>query len=111
MYAADIGAQTQKRELALKWTDSCIQEFHNQALKEVELGLEVTPYMLGLKDDEMKCMQLQHGFISGVVSPLWSSLAEVFPKLSVAVDKLCSNRTYYASRLEELTALNSSTDH
>jgi GAF domain-containing protein len=102
LHSADIGAQTQDSVLSLQWTEKCIAEFSHQADKEIELGLDPTPYMVGLKADELKCMQLQHGFISGIVLPLWSSLAECFPNLSPSIDRLLANKQYFGDRIDQL---------
>ena len=45
LHAADIGAQTQRLEVAQRWGDRVVKEFQDQALHERELGLPPTPYM------------------------------------------------------------------
>ena len=104
LHCADIGAQTQCRSLSLKWTERCLAEFHAQALKEKELGLEPTPFMQGL-DDELKRVQLQQGFIGGIVVPLWTAFASCFPGLDYAVVQAIENKNYYAERATALIAL------
>ena len=98
LHAADIGAQTQSRKLALKWTQRCLDEFSSQGTKEKLLGLELTPFMQGL-DDELTRMQLQVGFVGGIVIPLWSSLSACFPELDHAVNQAISTKTYYADQM------------
>lgn len=100
LHSADIGAQTQTNQLAMKWTNYCIQEFSNQADKEIELGVEPTSYMIGLRGNDTKCMRLQFGFVDGVVLPLWSALAKCFPKLTPSIDRLMVNKKYYADKCE-----------
>jgi hypothetical protein len=58
---------------------------------------------IGLRSDELKRMQLQHGFISGVVSPLWSSLRECFPCLEESMSRLLINKQRYADRIDALS--------
>lgn len=101
LHAADIGAQTQSRELALQWTDRCLDEFSSQGTKERLLGLELTPFMQGL-DDELTRMQLQVGFVGGIVIPLWSALAACFPNLDYAVNQAISNKTHYADKVTDI---------
>lgn len=97
----DLGAQTQKLDVALKWGDLCMDEFSEQVEKEIQLGLPPTSYMLGL-DSELKRMQLQHGFVSGLVLPLWVAFAACLPKLQSAVENCEANVAYYKSRMLEL---------
>lgn len=47
LHAADIGAQTQSKSLARQWGDCVLEEFSNQHDKEIEIGLDPTPYMIG----------------------------------------------------------------
>jgi len=72
LHSAYIGAQTQCREVALQWTDRLVAEFSSQAAREIEMGIPLTPFLHGL-DDECKKMQLQVGFLNGVVNPLWTA--------------------------------------
>jgi dual 3',5'-cyclic-AMP and -GMP phosphodiesterase 11 len=101
LHSADIGAQTQSRELANKWTERCLNEFALQGEKEKALGLELTPFMQGL-DDELTRMQLQVGFVGGIVVPLWSALAECFPQLEFAANQAISAKAHYS---DEMTAI------
>eukprot|EP00596_Hydrurales_sp_CCMP1899_P005532 CAMPEP_0119051604 /NCGR_PEP_ID=MMETSP1177-20130426/73165_1 /TAXON_ID=2985 /ORGANISM="Ochromonas sp, Strain CCMP1899" /LENGTH=413 /DNA_ID=CAMNT_0007030865 /DNA_START=1134 /DNA_END=2372 /DNA_ORIENTATION=- len=70
LHCADIGAQTQAKELALKWTERCLDEFASQGAKEKALGLPLTIFMQGL-DDELIRMKTQVFFVGGTVAPLW----------------------------------------
>ena len=101
LHCADIGAQTQKRELALKWTERCLDEFAAQGAKEIELGLELTPFMQGL-DLELTRMQLQVGFVGGIVVPLWSALAGCFHDLEFAASQALNNKIHYADQVSSL---------
>ena len=101
LHAADIGAQTQKRGLALKWTNRCLDEFSSQGAKEKLLELELTPFMQGL-DDELTRMQLQVGFVGGIVVPLWTALAACFPKLEFAANQAVSSKNYYADQVSAI---------
>ena len=97
LHCADIGAQTQCRDLSLKWTERCLDEFSSQSAKEKSLNLELTPFMQGL-DKELTRMQLQVGFVGGIVVPLWSALAGCFHNLEFAANQAVSNKTYYSDQ-------------
>lgn len=97
LHCADIGAQTQKASVSLKWSQAVLDEFRAQATKEIALGLPETPFMQGL-NDELVCMQLQQGFVTNIVIPLWTVLAQVFPELEYAVGQAACNRQYFAGR-------------
>ena len=45
LHAADVGAQTQRLEVAQRWGERVVKEFQDQALQERKLGLPPTPYM------------------------------------------------------------------
>jgi GAF domain-containing protein len=104
LHSADIGAQTQCRTVALKWTDRLVEEFSAQAAREIECNIPLTPFLHGL-DDELKKMQLQVGFVNGVVSPLWVALAACFPDMEPAITQLEGNKNYYAAEVDRITAL------
>jgi hypothetical protein len=101
LHCADIGAQTQKKELALKWTERCLDEFASQGSMEKVLGLEPTPFMQGL-DNELTRMQLQVGFVGGIVVPLWSALAGCFHNLESAANQAVNNKLYYTDQVTSL---------
>jgi hypothetical protein len=88
------GAQSQKKELALKWSERCLAEFCSQNQKEIELGLPLTPFMDGL-DKPLARMLLQAGFVSEIVIPIWSALAVCFPQLAFTVTQLQKIKSYY----------------
>ena len=103
LHCADIGAQTQSKELALKWTERCLDEFSSQGAKEKILNLELTPFMQGL-DNELTRMQLQVGFVGGIVVPLWSALAGCFQNLEFAASQAVNNKLYYSDQVTNLMA-------
>ena len=80
------------------------REFDLQSKKEAELGLPVTPFMSGL-DDELKIQQLQFGFVSNIVLPLWASVAACFPNTQPALDQLRLGEKMYSDRAKELVAV------
>jgi hypothetical protein len=94
MLILPLGAQSQKKELALKWSERCLAEFQAQNQKEKELCLPLTPFMDGL-DKPAARMMLQAGFVTEIVLPIWSALAVCFPQLSFTVSQLLKNKAYY----------------
>jgi 3'5'-cyclic nucleotide phosphodiesterase len=104
LHCADIGAQTQKNELAIKWSDAVLNEFRSQAQREKVLGVALTPFMQGL-DDEIACNHLQQGFIGNIVLPLWSALAACFPKLDFAVSQAHENMQIFKAKAVGLKAI------
>jgi GAF domain-containing protein len=104
LHAADIGAQTQCPTVALKWTDRLVAEFSSQAQREIDANIPLTPFLHGL-DDELKKMQLQAGFVTGIVMPLFAGLAGFLPELDkVATKQLRANRDYYQEQAERIVA-------
>jgi GAF domain-containing protein len=104
LHAADIGAQTQCRSVAMKWTDRLVAEFSSQAQREIDASIPLTPFLHGL-DDELKKMQLQVGFLNGIVMPLYSALAVLLPELDkLPNQQLRQNRDFYQSQVEKITA-------
>lgn len=102
IHCADIGAQTQRKDLALKWGSRVLDEFREQASNEAKLGIPTAPFMMGL-ESELAAMKLQQGFVAGIVVPLWSALADCLPKLRPCVDRAMVMKTHYEERVVELT--------
>ena len=94
-HAADISSQQLPFELAKVWSDRCIAEFINQAEEEKLNGYPVTPFMTDLDTKEQQC-RAQMGFITHVVSPLWSAVAVCFPAVLERCDQLKQNHDQYA---------------
>lgn len=92
----DIGAQTQDLSIAQKWSERVIDEFSDQARREEELGIPQTAFMVGL-ESELMSNQLQAGFTSGFVLPLWQEFSACLPKLQCAAEQCASNAQYYKS--------------
>ena len=99
MLYLDIGAQTQDISIAAKWGECCRSEFRAQVLKEVEMGVPPTAYMMGLESD-LKYYQLQTGFVSGFVLPLWQVFASCIPDLEFAATQCESNVAFYKEQVQ-----------
>eukprot|EP00607_Mallomonas_marina_P007627 CAMPEP_0182419468 /NCGR_PEP_ID=MMETSP1167-20130531/3925_1 /TAXON_ID=2988 /ORGANISM="Mallomonas Sp, Strain CCMP3275" /LENGTH=681 /DNA_ID=CAMNT_0024594419 /DNA_START=529 /DNA_END=2574 /DNA_ORIENTATION=+ len=102
VHAADLSGQALKPELALKWADMVCDEFREQAQREVRLGLPLTPHMQGLELEITK-LQLQFGFISNIVVPLWKALSELFPAVRHMAENAYANKLYYKDRVRAMT--------
>jgi len=102
LHCADLSGQALPYHIAIKWSEGCLSEFRNQARKEAELGLPLTPFMQGL-DKEITCMQLQFGFVANIVIPLWTALAQIIPETRVMVDQARAMKEFYNSRINALS--------
>ena len=47
-------------------------------------------------------MELQAGFVGGIVVPLWRALAQSLPALTFAADQADANHQHYTARAAEL---------
>jgi len=97
LHTVDIGAQSHATPLAERWGHIVGREFSVQYEKEVKLGLPPSLFMADL-DDEHKLAILQSGFIANIVLPLWSAVAECFPKLQSRADQLHKNLQHYLDK-------------
>lgn len=102
IHCADIGAQTQKKELALKWGQRVLEEFQHQAALEEKLNIPTAPFMQGL-DSELARMKLQQGFVAGIVIPLWSALADCLPRLHPCVERAEIMKDFYEEQVQILS--------
>ena len=102
IHCADIGAQTQKKELALKWGGRVLEEFKLQAANEKRLGIPTAPFMQGL-ESELACMKLQQGFVAGIVIPLWTALSDCLPKLKPCLERAVLMKAHYEDCVAQLS--------
>lgn len=105
VHAADIGAQTQSKEVAYRWMQRCYGEFRSQANKERGLGIMTSPFLHDLQED-YKTFSSQYTFIAGIVEPLWTAMAKFLPQLQFAVDQLVENKLGYKKMLEDYQSSN-----
>jgi 3',5'-cyclic-nucleotide phosphodiesterase len=94
LHCADLSGQVLPLPLADVWGRRCIAEFRAQSLKEKANNVPITPHMDGL-DDAAAAMRLQHGFVSNIVLPLWTSFADCFPDLQPCVEQCRRNCDHY----------------
>ena len=101
IHAADISNSLLKPDLAHPWAYLVVQEFHNQANREKELGLPFAPHMEASPDDLKALASLQIGFGQFIVAPFWTPLAKCLPNLQSRVDQLNENTKYWQMNKEE----------
>lgn len=88
---ADISNVARGHECAAQWAIILIDEFSRQASMESQLGI---PSALAMKPQPGSMLALaksQCGFMKLFAIPLFESLAEIVPELSISVDQLQSN--------------------
>lgn len=102
MHSADLSGQVMRLDLAEQWGDRLVTEFRQQAEKEAERHLPVTPYMQDL-NSELSVMQLQQGFLSTIVVPLWAALAACLPNVLHLKEKAEANLQHYQERIRQLS--------
>ena len=84
VHSSDLSGQAMPAHIARKWGAKVIDEFRAQASLEARLELPVTEFMTGLENKSRQA-QLQIGFVSHVVLPLWRAMATLYPSLTEAV--------------------------
>lgn len=94
VHSADIGAQTQAQQVALKWMDRVYAEYRLQAERELSLGIMTSPFIHDLKEDT-KVFSTQFSFINDIVEPIWSAVVEFTPELKFALHQLVANKLHY----------------
>lgn len=101
IHAADLSAQALPIEQAKSWGSRVVQEFILQAEKEKKLNLDVAPFMQNL-NDEQSILDLQIGFLTFVLLPMWEPFVSLLPNLKFFVSGIQSNLDYYKEKLDKL---------
>ena len=91
IHSADLSAQIQPWELALKWSECIRQEFINQVKKENKNQIPISKFMEHMDDNEI-FWKLQLGFIDFILKPLWKQIARLYPSLGPYYFQLLFNR-------------------
>ncbi|EKX35891.1 hypothetical protein GUITHDRAFT_79370 [Guillardia theta CCMP2712] len=79
LHVSDISNPAKPRELAISWTERCIEEFFSQGDKEKSLGLPVSPQC---NRETTSIPDSQIGFIEFVVLPSFQVLSSALPVVS-----------------------------
>ena len=82
VHTCDLSGQAYGEVVSAEWSRRIATEFRNQALREQELGLPVTPFMANLSTP-LQVAKLQYGFMTFVVVPLWRAVGGVLKGLDV----------------------------
>ena len=98
VHCSDLSGQAMPQHIARQWGSRVITEFRAQCALEDRLGLPVTSFMMGL-DDPARQAELQIGFVSHVVLPMWRSMSMLFPPMSEAVSNCEANLKIYKDDL------------
>lgn len=104
LHAADIGNPIQSPEICEEWSALVSQEFHNQAVKESELGLTPTH---PLTSCEMSFYSGEMKYIQYVCLPYWEALTEIFPELRDELEKIYQNLRIFTEKHDDLVRKNS----
>jgi len=95
VHAADMAAQSTKAPVFLKWGSRCLSEFKAQVIKEHEEGLPALGFMENLEAPEDQA-NVQGGFCSAVLIPLWREIARLLPtSLKGVTQQLEANVKFY----------------
>jgi cAMP-specific phosphodiesterase 4 len=100
LHCADLGNPCKPLSIYLNWTERLIEEFHRQGDREKELGLSVSLMMDRHKPNVERS---QIGFIDVICQPLWETLAEITPELTVCMQYLEQNRQHWYTTLPPAT--------
>jgi hypothetical protein len=103
LHAADIGNPIQNTEICEEWSVLVSQEFHNQAVKESELGL--TPSH-SINNCEMNFYFGEIKYIQYICKPYWEELVAIFPQLSYELEKINTNLSIFTEKYDELVRKN-----
>mmetsp|Transcript_3422 Transcript_3422/g.8314 ORF Transcript_3422/g.8314 Transcript_3422/m.8314 type:complete len:344 (+) Transcript_3422:1682-2713(+) len=102
LHVSDISNPAKPRELAISWTERCIEEFFLQGDQEKSLGLPISPQC---NRDTTSIPDSQIGFIEFVVLPSFQVLSSALPVIKdVCLPHLQSNLLYWKEKKEELHA-------
>ena len=104
LHAADIGNPVHESELCEKWARLVSQEFHNQIVKEKELGL--TPFCSLDIHCDISFFTSEIGYIKFVCKPYWDALYAIFPEYIQEVSRIQQNLQVFTDKLEELKRQN-----
>ncbi|EEY58207.1 3'5'-cyclic nucleotide phosphodiesterase, putative [Phytophthora infestans T30-4] len=104
VHSADISGPTQTEEQHFRWTTRLLEEFNEQHAEEVELGISATSFMDG-RPESAEFARVNLAFVDSCAFPLWKALGEVLAGLEGCLANVETNRTMWATRLEEATKL------
>jgi hypothetical protein len=99
LHACDIANPAQRTSIYLMWTDRVLQEFFEQGDREKGKNLAVSMFM---DRDTTNIAKMQIGFISFVVTPLYSALETVIEMAAEPVAWLSLNKDFWGAKVDEM---------
>ena len=103
VHAADIGNSIHMPDICEKWSYMVAQEFHNQILKEEELGL--TPFSSFNFNSTESFFNQEIKYINHICLPFWDELVRIFPQLELQRKNILFNLEIYTDKLTKLKLL------
>eukprot|EP00440_Ansanella_granifera_P001983 gb/GFBE01002146.1/.p1 GENE.gb/GFBE01002146.1/~~gb/GFBE01002146.1/.p1 ORF type:complete len:516 (+),score=106.03 gb/GFBE01002146.1/:1-1548(+) len=100
LHAADVSNATRKLPIALYWSRRVLMEFWAQGDQEKSICLEVSP-LCDRASGMASVPQGQLGFISFIVRPLYTLVADLLPETKSSVQQLEENVKYWQQKKEE----------
>ena len=98
IHAADLGHNTKKFSISLKWVELLSKEFWLQGDKEKKMNLSVS---FLCDRDNTDVPKSQVGFIGGFVLPTYHFLISMFPSLSYTTDNAKNNMKEWQKLIEQ----------
>jgi hypothetical protein len=98
IHAADLGHNTKKFNISLKWVELLSKEFWLQGDKEKKMNLSVS---FLCDRDNTDVPKSQVGFIGGFVLPTYHFLISMFPSLSYTTDNAKNNMKEWQKLIEQ----------
>ncbi len=77
IHSSDFGGSIKEFNICQEWSCLVNEEFKNQSLREAEMNLPLSPFMLNLQN-ELILAKNEMGFLKFMVQPLYKSIAETF---------------------------------
>lgn len=94
LHAADISNPCKSRRMMLQWTEKILAEFWAQGDEERKLGLEISP-MCDREAGRRTVPKGQLGFITFVLQPFYTPLAELIPEVLEATEQLAKTKAFW----------------
>ena len=98
IHAADLGHNTKKFSISLKWVELLSKEFWLQGDKEKKMNLSVS---FLCDRDNTDVPKSQVGFIGGFVLPTYHFLVSMFPSLSYTTDNAKNNMKEWQKLIDQ----------
>lgn len=94
LHAADISNPCKPKQMMLRWTTRVLDEFWAQGDEERALGMDISP-LCDRESGRQAVAKGQIGFISFVVQPLYTPIAQLIPEVKDATKVLAQNRSFW----------------